>query len=166
MRNRDRTSPERTPHDRSRAADLPRTTTMTTTARSAVAASAMSTDGAPRRVDVTVMGMSLSVRTDREDAWLHGLARQVDRRVDELKRSAKNANPQQLAVLVAMNLAEELQTERQRSSGRERELEKKLETLASGALERVREALSVLGADDDEDDEVEDDEDDEDDSGR
>jgi cell division protein ZapA len=112
---------------------------------------------ARRRVDVNVMGMSLSVRTDREDAWVHGIAGQVNRRVDELKRTAKNANPQQLAVLVALNLAEELQAERQRAAGRERQLESQLETLAEGALARVREALTALGDGGDDGDDGDDD---------
>ena len=156
MRSRDRSSPERTAGERLRPAGA----SVATSERARTGATTTTTtkatdDSARRRVDVNVMGMSLSVRTDREDAWVHGIAGQVNRRVDELKRSAKTANPQQLAVLVAMNLAEELQAERQRAAGRERQLEQQLETLAEGALARVREALTVLGDDDGDDDEEE-----------
>lgn len=168
MRSRDR-SPERTGSERTRTAGVTaglsertRTGAATKTAptgtgsKTEPTAAGLGNDGARRRVDVSVMGMSLSVRTDREDAWVHGIAGQVNRRVDELKRTAKNANPQQLAVLVALNLAEELQAERQRAAGRERQLENQLETLAEGALARVREALTALGDDDvDEDDDEE-----------
>jgi cell division protein ZapA (FtsZ GTPase activity inhibitor) len=167
MRSRDRAPSERTQLERPRAGDVrsgassPRAAgTAASSASSPTAGAARGADGARRRVDVSVMGQSLSVRTDREDAWVHGLVGQVNRRLDELKRTAKNANPQQLAVLVALNLAEELQTERQRAEGREQELERQLESLATGALARVREALTALG------DEGEDDSDDDDDDTR
>ncbi len=173
MPSRDR-SPERTGSARGRTASVTaslfeRTRPVASTKESAPGAqrSSPSKDGGAeavrRRVDVSVMGMTLSVRTDREDAWVHGIAGQVNRRVDELKRTARNANPQQLAVLVALNLAEELQAERQRATGRERQLEGQLETLAEGALAHVREALAALGdGGDDEGGADEDDEEDED----
>ena len=91
-----------------------------------------------RRVDVTVMGMPLSVRTEREDAWVHGLAGQVTRRLDELKRGAKNASVQQLSVLVALNMAEELQLEREKNAA--------LLALAETSLTRVQGALAALDA--------------------
>lgn len=97
-----------------------------------------------RRVDVTVMGMPLSVRTERDDAWVHGLAAQVSRRLDELKRGAKNASAQQLAVLLALNMAEELQLEREKTA--------ELQALAQATLQRVRGALTALDQDDDDDD--------------
>ncbi|MBM4283494.1 MAG: cell division protein ZapA [Deltaproteobacteria bacterium] len=159
MRSRDRAPSERTHLERSRAADV---RSASSSARTVEAARTTTTatrgdNGARRRVDVSVMGLSLSVRTDREDAWVHGLAGQVNRRLDELKRTAKNASPQQLAVLVALNLAEELHTERQRAEGREHELEGQLEALAIGALARVREALTALGDGGDRDHAAEDD---------
>ncbi len=101
-----------------------------------------------RRVDVQIMGLSLSVRSDRDDAWVHGLAGQVNRRIDELRRAAPKASPQQLAVLVALNLAEELQVERDRGSG----LREDAVAVASSALQRVQEALMAMERADDEED--------------
>ena len=95
--------------------------------------------GLKRRVDVTVMGLPLSVRTERDDVWVHGLAAQVGRRVEELRRSAKNATAQQLAVLVALNLAEELQQEREKTA--------ELADVANTTLTRVRAALEALDDD-------------------
>ena len=99
-----------------------------------------------RRVDVTVMGLPLSVRTERDDAWVHGLAAQVGRRLEELRRSAKNATTQQLAVLVALNLAEELQQEREATA--------ELSGLANATLTRVHAALAALGEDEEDEDEA------------
>ena len=94
-----------------------------------------------RRVEVSVMGLPLSVRTEREDAWIHGLAAQVSRRLEELRRAAPRANPQQLAILVALNLAEELQQEREKSAA----VVDDAAALATRALARVREALASVG---------------------
>ena len=99
-----------------------------------------------RRVDVTVMGMPLSVRTERDDAWVHGLAAQVGRRLEELRRSAKNATSQQLAVLVALNLAEELAEEREKSA--------ELTGVAVSTLGRVRAALAALDQEADEEEDA------------
>ena len=93
-----------------------------------------------RRVDVNIMGMSLAVRTEREDAWIHGLAGQLSRRLEELKRAAPRANAQQLAVLVALNLAEELAVERDNGAA----LAKDARAIAERALAQVETALSVL----------------------
>ncbi|MDP2345416.1 MAG: cell division protein ZapA [Deltaproteobacteria bacterium] len=89
-----------------------------------------------RRVDVTVMGLPLSVRTERDDASMHNLAAQVGRRLEELRRVAKNATTQQLAILVALNLAEELQQERDKTA--------ELSGVAQSTLLRVRAALAAL----------------------
>jgi cell division protein ZapA (FtsZ GTPase activity inhibitor) len=86
------------------------------------------------------MGLPLSVRTERDDAWVHGLANQVNRRIEELRRAAPKATAQQLAVLVALNLAEELQVERERGAA----LRDDAVAVASLALQRVGEALAAL----------------------
>ena len=103
---------------------------------------------AKRRVDVQIMGFSLPVRTERDDAWVHGLSSQVNRRLDELRRASPKASPQQLAVLLALTLAEELQIER------ERHLAMRTEAAAvtGRALASVNAALDALESDDDEED--------------
>ena len=93
-----------------------------------------------RRVDVEIMELPLSVRTERDDAWVHGLAGQVNRLLDELRRAAPSASPQQLAVLVALNLAEELQLERERSAT----IRDDATAVAARALQRVLDALGAL----------------------
>jgi cell division protein ZapA (FtsZ GTPase activity inhibitor) len=92
--------------------------------------------------------MSLSVRTERDDAWVHGLASQLGRKLEELKRGAKNASAQQLAVLLALNMAEELQLEREKTAS--------LTTLATTTLARVQGALAALDEEDSDEEEEED----------
>jgi len=93
-----------------------------------------------RRVDVNIMGLPLSVRTERDDAWIHGLAGQVNRRLDELRRAAPKATAQQLAVLVALNLAEELQVERERGAA----VKEDAAVVTARALQRVVDALGAM----------------------
>lgn len=111
-----------------------------------------------RKVDVNLLGQQFSVRTERDDAWVHGLASFVGRRFEELRRQARNANAQQLAMLLALNLADELFQQRERSDA----LASELKTTAADTLERVRRAIEELdgirdGDSDDEVDEVEED---------
>ncbi len=93
-----------------------------------------------RRVDVNIMGLPLSVRTERDDAWIHGLAGQVNRRLEELRRAAPKATAQQLAVLVALNLAEELQVERERVAS----VKEDAAVVTARALQRVVDALGAM----------------------
>lgn len=93
-----------------------------------------------RRVDVNIMGLPLSVRTERDDAWIHGLAGQVNRRLEELRRAAPKATAQQLAVLVALNLAEELQVERERITS----VKEDAAVVTARALQRVVDALGAM----------------------
>jgi cell division protein ZapA (FtsZ GTPase activity inhibitor) len=93
-----------------------------------------------RRVDVNIMGLPLSVRTERDDAWIHGLAGQVNRRLEELRRAAPKATAQQLAVLVALNLAEELQVERERIAS----VKEDAAVVTARALQRVVDALGAM----------------------
>ena len=93
-----------------------------------------------RRVDVNIMGLPLSVRTERDDAWIHGLAGQVNRRLEELRRAAPKATAQQLAVLVALNLAEELQVERERTAS----VKEDAAAVTARALQRVVDALGAM----------------------
>lgn len=93
------------------------------------------------------MGFSLPVRTERDDAWVHGLSSQVNRRLDELRRASPKASPQQLAVLLALTLAEELHIERERHAA----LKSEAAAVTGRALASVNAALDAL-ADDEEDD--------------
>jgi len=97
-----------------------------------------------RRVDVTIMGLPLSVRTERDDAFIHGLANQLNRRLEEFRRAAPKATAQQIAVLIALNLAEELQGEKDRAAAARDDAA----DAVSRALDHVAAALSAIDHDD------------------
>ena len=58
-------------------------------------------------VTVTIAGSRYTVRGSDED-HLQRVAAFLDRRIDEARQVAKAASPQQLVVLAALNIAEEL----------------------------------------------------------
>jgi len=60
------------------------------------------------KVEVTLLGQSFTVRTDKDEAYVHSLASFVTRRYEELQRQTRAVSSHELALLVALNLADEL----------------------------------------------------------
>lgn len=65
-----------------------------------------------RKVTLDIGGERLSLRTDRDEASLTELAGEVTARVDALREAAPHIPIQQIYLLVALQLAEDLQEER------------------------------------------------------
>jgi cell division protein ZapA len=65
-------------------------------------------------VAITIGGQKYTIKSDATDAYVQSLAGQVDARIKEVQRGAKTAPPQAVAVLAALQLADELERERQR----------------------------------------------------
>jgi cell division protein ZapA (FtsZ GTPase activity inhibitor) len=68
-----------------------------------------------RAVSLEIDHQRLSLRTDREDEFLRYLVEDLNARIEVLKRGAPRAQPQQLYMLLALQLADELAGERGRS---------------------------------------------------
>lgn len=65
--------------------------------------------GGPRRIEVTIFGERYPVRADgAEEAYVRHVAARVDRRMRELARRMPQLDVARLAVLAALNLADEL----------------------------------------------------------
>jgi cell division protein ZapA (FtsZ GTPase activity inhibitor) len=99
-----------------------------------------------RRVEVSLLGQTFAVRTERDDASVQALGNLVSRRYEELRRSAKSATPQQVALLLALNLAEELQVLEEQNAAL-RAVPNDAEAvrgLCGTALERVQSALALV----------------------
>jgi cell division protein ZapA (FtsZ GTPase activity inhibitor) len=99
-----------------------------------------------RRVEVTLVGQAFAVRTERDDASVHALGNLVTRRYEDLRRNAKGATAQQVALLLALNLADELQAlqeenEALRAGGMDVE---QVRAACGDALGRVRKALGAV----------------------
>lgn len=65
-----------------------------------------------RSITVQVAGQRLVLRTDADERGVQQLAAMVDERVREVQRQGRVIDTQQVALLVALQLAEELQRER------------------------------------------------------
>jgi len=69
---------------------------------------------ADHRVTVDILGEEFTIRGDADAEYIASVARLVDSRMKELRSSNKNMNKNRLAVLTALNLADELLQERAR----------------------------------------------------
>jgi len=65
-----------------------------------------------RSVAVTIAGQRFTLKSDAEEAYVQGLATLVDEKMREVQRGAKTAAPHAVAVLAALQLADELEREK------------------------------------------------------
>ncbi|MFZ9889287.1 MAG: cell division protein ZapA [Myxococcota bacterium] len=63
---------------------------------------------AKRKVEVSLLGRNFSIKSDQDEAHVHQVAALVNRKYEELRHQSRSAPPQDLLVLVALNLADEL----------------------------------------------------------
>lgn len=91
--------------------------------------------------EVEIFGVTYHLRGGHEGGDLNGLAAEVDRRMRELAghSGASSANPGKLAILVALNLADELARREVQASGERGEIESRVAELS----ERLAEALEA-----------------------
>jgi len=61
-----------------------------------------------RSVTVEVAGLKFQLKTDADEAYVKSLARYVTEKMDEARNSARMLPTQHLALLAALNVADEL----------------------------------------------------------
>ena len=98
--------------------------------------------GAKRSVVLDVAGQRLSVRTDRDESFLHELAGYVGEQVDALKAAAPQAGMDKVCLLVALQIADELLAEREHVKG----LQEEIEARSQRMLEILDKELGETGA--------------------
>ena len=82
------------------------------------------------RASVEIFGQRLGVRADGDEDRLHELARFVDSRMREIAERSASVDTVKIAVLTAMNIADELYCERERDQDdRHRQLAIQVERL-------------------------------------
>ena len=104
-----------------------------------------------RKIDVTLLGQRFSVRSERDEAYVHALAGFVGRRFEELKRVTRASSSHQLSLLVALNLADELFQAEERASLTREEIRKQTGSLVeklARALAAAEAEAAALGEDD------------------
>jgi cell division protein ZapA len=78
-----------------------------------------------RSVKVTVAGQKLSIRTNAKPTYVKDLASFVSGQLDEVKGHGRTATTQSLALLAAMNIADELFQLRDKHQKLKREVREK-----------------------------------------
>ena len=99
----------------------------------------MSDPGEVRSTQVEIFGSTYVIRGGQEPEYLMELAAEVDRRMRELAGHVTNADPGRLAILAALNLADELSRNRQLYEGDRDEIEAKVTELADQLAEALEE---------------------------
>src|SRR5262245_33254532 len=82
-----------------------------------------------RSFAVTIAGQRYTIKSDADAAYVQALASRVDARIKEVQRGAKSQSLQAVAVLAALQLADELERERQRRGDLRRRVREKSRAL-------------------------------------
>jgi cell division protein ZapA len=91
----------------------------------------------PDSVTVTIFGRDYTLRAEGDESYLVDLARVVDGRMQEAATASGETSPLKIAVLAALNLADELKRERERRQGLDDRADRVAERL-SDEVARVR----------------------------
>lgn len=60
-------------------------------------------------INVEIMGQNLVVASDADDDWVKAVAETVDERIKAIRAGSQTANSVNLAILAALNFADELE---------------------------------------------------------
>ena len=86
--------------------------------------------------EVEIFGSVYHVRGEKEPQHLHSLAEIVDRKMREIGQHVSTVNTSKIAILAALNLADELVQCRTEQEGERAEIDRKVAQLA-GKLEKA-----------------------------
>ena len=90
----------------------------------------MSDQAKAKTTEVEIFGASYAIRGGQKPAELTKLAAEVDRRMRELAGHVNNVDPGRLAILTALNLADELSRNRREMDGERGEIDERVKSLA------------------------------------
>ena len=62
-----------------------------------------------KAVNVEIMGLNLTVASEDGDEWVKNLAQTVDERIRQIQAGGRTVNSINLAILAALNFADELE---------------------------------------------------------
>ena len=86
--------------------------------------------GIDRLVEIKIMGQTYTVKTDAEEDYIQAIARYVNEKMDEVLKKTKSVSTLNVAILTALNIADDLLKEREKRTGFLREVENKSRDLA------------------------------------
>jgi len=105
--------------------------------------------GRERLVEIKVFGQTYTVKTDAEEDHIQEVAQYVNEKVNEVLKKTRSVSSLNVAILTALNIADDLLKEREMRKALLQEIEAKSKDLAEkidvGIGESEREKLSITG---------------------
>jgi len=85
--------------------------------------------GKERLVEIKVFGQTYTVKTDAEEDYIREVAHYVNEKMEEVLRKTKSVSTLNVAILTALNIADDLLREKEKRIGLLREIEAKSKDL-------------------------------------
>jgi cell division protein ZapA len=85
--------------------------------------------GEERVVEIKIFGQIFSVKTDAEEAHIHAVAQYVNEKMDEILKKTKSISTLNVAILTALNIADDLLKEKEQRKALLKEVENKSKNL-------------------------------------
>jgi cell division protein ZapA len=73
--------------------------------------------GTERLVEIKILGQTYTVKTDAEEDYIHEVARYVNEKMDEVLKKTKSVSTLNVAILTALNIADDLLKEKEKRRG-------------------------------------------------
>ncbi len=89
--------------------------------------------GKERLVEIKVFGQTYTVKTDAEEDYIQKVANYVNEKIDEVRKRTKSVSTLNVAILTALNIADDLLKEREKRFNLLREIEGK----SKGLVEEI-----------------------------
>jgi cell division protein ZapA len=89
-------------------------------------------------VTVQIAGVRYALKTDEDERWVRSVAAFVDERVRDLQKRARTPDTQAVAVLTALQIAEELFRERRQASELRKTIREKSQSLLDWLTREAR----------------------------
>lgn len=86
--------------------------------------------GKERSVEIKVFGQTYTVKTDAEEDHIQEVARYVNEKMDEVVKKTRSVSTLNVAILTALNVADDFLKEKERRTALLREIEMKSKDLA------------------------------------
>ncbi|MBI4511647.1 MAG: cell division protein ZapA [Deltaproteobacteria bacterium] len=95
-----------------------------------------------KSLNIDVAGQRFTLKTDADEAYVRSLAQFVTEKIDEARQNAKAVTTQSLAILAAMNIADDLFQARRQQSDLKRRIRDKSHTI----LELLEKEAKLIGS--------------------
>jgi len=91
-----------------------------------------------RSVTVQIAGVRYALKTEEDDRWVKSVAAFVDGKIRDVQKHTRTVDTQAVAVLTALQIAEELFNERRQSSELRKKIREKSQSLLDALTREAR----------------------------